>query len=1052
MEKKTKKSIIAAIILLSCLSVSLYAQTISVRKDTKGWRLLDGNKEVEIKGVVWAYTPIGETFTYDLWSKGDEFIRRMIDTDMTLLKAMGVNAIRCFNEIPPKWIEYIYTKYGIYSIVNNLLGRYGVSVKGTWYPNTDYSDLYTRNTLIASARETAEKFRGVKGVLMYMFGNESNYGLVWSGSEIENLPVGEQNIVKAGYLYSLLEEAMKVCKEVDPNHPVGIVNGDTQYLEVIKELCPSLDILGVNAYRGYRFYDSFYENIADVLDKPIMLTEAGADAYNAVRQQEDQSAQMMYLESQWEEIYRQAYGKGRSQNVLGGFVFEWIDEWWKRYQNRDLDSQCIRGSWTNAGYDLDYREDINNMDEEWFGLCAQSKITDRGINKRIPRAAYYMLADIWKISLYNATDEQIDRAFASLDKGLYLSKGNEHSIKETFNIKDFVKIDVLDASITATAPIHLNKVFDTIRNGGDWKNTFAYKNSKGKTNKPRINAETSLGFTIKPFENFSGSVLLKAWSDEPFSALKDSNPRYYKKSREPMTGKPNDLQYIDVYAASFKYENPYFDLNGYYHAGHGNFETSGDVFNIAKEAWYMEGIDTYGTFGSKAPIAAEFIGKGYLEGLTIMGGPELWDGAKPQILVNYFRAFPTSSPWVPDFKLGLMYTEEFGPSSNVKIDPYNGFGAGRKVSLYGEAVIEPWVTLKAGMLHSGAEKVGTLYKTDTGDTDKISYLDTLGGYLQIGTNAFQHAYIYANGIFRGLVANTNPETVRGGFFTGDTGMGNRIEMQVGVDAIYGNFVFRPVVRARTPIQKPNGRSLLNRSPFIVEYGNRQSIEAEAVFTYDPEGATWFHEWNSNDLEGSDFAISVTAMYTLFAGKTDFIPFKSDNWTTEQNSNGTTTKDFIWYDSSHILPTQNNLWQVGARAVLNPLPGLRLVGTVQGGRLGATTGAYLDARTPEHIWFLNTSVAARYNHWIGFLNCTVNSWGPEEWWRKFNRIFPLQYTLDVAYSFSSKPSFYNTKNRFGVRIAGRTFGSHSADPFGALPTANIAGESYMELTTYFNIGL
>ena len=69
MEKKTKKSIIAAIILLSCLSVSLYAQTISVRKDTKGWRLLDGNKEVEIKGVVWAYTPIGETFTYDLWSK-----------------------------------------------------------------------------------------------------------------------------------------------------------------------------------------------------------------------------------------------------------------------------------------------------------------------------------------------------------------------------------------------------------------------------------------------------------------------------------------------------------------------------------------------------------------------------------------------------------------------------------------------------------------------------------------------------------------------------------------------------------------------------------------------------------------------------------------------------------------------------------------------------------------------------------------------------------------------------------------------------------------------
>ena len=269
-----------ALLALTMVCVMGASAKITVQKDQNGWRLFDGNKPVEVKGVVWSYTPIGETFNYDLFSKDDAFIRKMIDTDMPLLKAMGVNVIRCFSTIPPKWVEYIYTKYGIYTVVNDLLGRYGVSVRGTWYAQTDYSDAYTREVLIEQAKATAETFKGVKGVLMYLFGNESNYGLVWSSTEIENLPTGEQNVVKAGYLYDLLEKAMAACKEIDPERPVGIVNGDTQYLDLIHKLCPSLEVLGVNAYRGYKFYDSFYENIADVVDKPVMLTESGADAYN----------------------------------------------------------------------------------------------------------------------------------------------------------------------------------------------------------------------------------------------------------------------------------------------------------------------------------------------------------------------------------------------------------------------------------------------------------------------------------------------------------------------------------------------------------------------------------------------------------------------------------------------------------------------------------------------------------------------------------------------------------------------------------------------------
>ena len=111
---------IAAIILSLCLATAMFAQVISVKKTDDGWRLMDGHKEIEVKGVVWAYTPIGETHTYDLWSKPDDYIMQMIDTDMPMLKAMGVNTIRTFSSMPPRWVEYIYEKYVIFSILNAL--------------------------------------------------------------------------------------------------------------------------------------------------------------------------------------------------------------------------------------------------------------------------------------------------------------------------------------------------------------------------------------------------------------------------------------------------------------------------------------------------------------------------------------------------------------------------------------------------------------------------------------------------------------------------------------------------------------------------------------------------------------------------------------------------------------------------------------------------------------------------------------------------------------------------------------------------------------------
>jgi hypothetical protein len=36
------------------------------------------------------------------------------------------------------------------------------------------------------------------------------------------------------------------------------------------------------------------------------------------------------------------------------------------------------------------------MDEEWFGIVALSEQIEDGLNKRIPRKAYYVIREFWK--------------------------------------------------------------------------------------------------------------------------------------------------------------------------------------------------------------------------------------------------------------------------------------------------------------------------------------------------------------------------------------------------------------------------------------------------------------------------------------------------------------------------------------------------------------------------------------------------------------------------------------------------------------------------------
>jgi hypothetical protein len=364
----------------------------------------------------WDYFPIGTNYEYSLWSQADDIIQEALEAEMTLLKNMGVNAVRQYSSVPAKWIKYIYEKYGIYTMLNHSFGRYGLSVDGVYMTNTDYADPRVRTLLLTEVKQMVEEYKDTPGLLMYLLGNENNYGLFWEGAETEDIPVEDRKSTsRARSMYKLFDEATVAMKKIDKSHPISLCNGDLVFLDIIIEECPNVDIFGTNMYRGISFGDAF-QKVKDEYKKPIMFTEFGADAFNSIRNEEDPLPQAKYMVGNWKEIYENAAGLGKAENCIGGFTFQFSDGWWKFGQTTNLDKHDNNASWKNGGYENDFVKGENNMNEEWFGICAKGPTDERGLYKLEPRAAYYALKKVHTLNpmTNSISTKSIDKHFEAI--------------------------------------------------------------------------------------------------------------------------------------------------------------------------------------------------------------------------------------------------------------------------------------------------------------------------------------------------------------------------------------------------------------------------------------------------------------------------------------------------------------------------------------------------------------------------------------------------------------------------------------------------------------
>ena len=421
-------------VLFLYISFTMYSQShkVIIEKSDQGMKLLVDGKDFMINGMNWDYVPIGKNYEYSLWKQSDELIKAALDAEMSLLKNMGVNTIRVYTGMQPKWITYVYETYGIYTMLNHTFGRYGLTINGVWTPVTAYNDSKTKILLLSEVTAMAKEYKNTPGLLLYLLGNENNYGLFWAGAETEDFPEEDEKKKFIGErlgrpMYKLMNDAAIKMKLINNNLPIAICNGDLLFVEIIAEECTDVDIYGTNMYRGKSFTDAF-ERVKKELDMPILFTEFGADSFNTVSNKEDQEMQAFYMVENWKEIYQNAAGLGKSCNAIGGFTFQFSDGWWKYEQTKNLDVHDNNASWSNKGYYLDIEGSSNNMNEEWFGICAKGPTNSKGLYNLYPRAAYFALQEVHQLNpfLKEMNLNIISEHFKKIRLKKHVSKAKEY--------------------------------------------------------------------------------------------------------------------------------------------------------------------------------------------------------------------------------------------------------------------------------------------------------------------------------------------------------------------------------------------------------------------------------------------------------------------------------------------------------------------------------------------------------------------------------------------------------------------------------------------------
>lgn len=376
---------------LTAALCSAAATSVSV----SGRQILVGGQAFAVRGVSYSPTPVGQTLTsggggcigsYTWWTDRPTYV-----ADFPLIERMGANTIRTYN-----LMNSAATRAQVLQALDEAYARHLYVIMGYFVQaSDDLTQAAVRTQLRSDFLASVQAYKDHPAVLMWAIGNEQN--LAVNGND------------QAAW-YTLLNLMAGDAKGADANHVVLSAEGECLAPDCAPALdmqignagfsaddasLTNLDVWGVNVYKGSSF-GNFFDSVALLTTKPVLVTEFGKDAYKDATGQEDQALQAGHLTSQWTEIAAHLSASDPSKILAGGVAFEWTDEWWKDGGGTTCNTHNTAILFTRATDTSD-----SGYNDEWFGLASVSPVdavSNPAGTARTLRSGYTALQTFWNPS------------------------------------------------------------------------------------------------------------------------------------------------------------------------------------------------------------------------------------------------------------------------------------------------------------------------------------------------------------------------------------------------------------------------------------------------------------------------------------------------------------------------------------------------------------------------------------------------------------------------------------------------------------------------------